>query len=66
MLISMVIFGFGLIVSLIVSLGLINARDLRSRQRAKDFQYDNLRRNSVTLASLQSKENSTKHHQKVA
>jgi hypothetical protein len=59
----MVIFGFGLMVSFIVSLGLVNARDLRTRQRAKDFEYDNMRQDSVTL---QSKDTSTKHHQKLA
>ena len=40
MLTSLVIFGFGIIISFIVSLGLINARDLRTRQRATDFQAD--------------------------
>ena len=40
MITSLVIFGFGIIITFIVSLGLINARDLRIRQRATDFQTD--------------------------
>ena len=42
MLISIVIFSFGVVISFIVLLGVMNARDIRMRQRAHDFHQDKL------------------------
>ncbi len=66
MLLSLVVFGFGLIVTFIVALGLINAQDLRSRQRAQDFQFGLTSSSRSTSAASSGKETSTKLEQQAA
>ena len=66
MLISMVIFGFGLMITFIVGVGVVNAEDLRSRQRAKDFQLDTSAASSVSSSKMKTKNISTKTHQAAA
>jgi hypothetical protein len=66
MLISIVIFTFGLIITFIVALGLINANEMQIRQRTKDFQFDakDSRRSSFRLKK--SKQSPKSRHHKAA
>ncbi len=62
----MVIFTFGLMITFIVALGLINAKDLRTRQRAKDFQLDKPEAFQVTFTSTKNKQTSSNTRQNAA
>lgn len=62
MLISLVIFGFGMTITIIVSLGLLNAKDMQARQSA-DYQFDLINKRPFVQSGIKNSQTSTKQKQ---